>query len=297
MRPALLIFLAVVFVYQITASNFKFNLKAFRQTYKALHKIPLKSRKTVKSIGLSVTTCDGIIASGSFDTTNSRKKRDAAYSDDDDEEYYDDDDSNTDLDDDDADDEDEGFNRIIFIVDESGSVRQFTKAMINQFNDFLKNEKKDHKDYGGGTNVQTTLIKFFGHMDVKQYANILDVEELTSKNYRAKGKSKLYDAIGCTFQAYGHEESNLVIVITDGKDKTSKIFKSSEVKSMAANLQNNKNWEISYYRPKATAAKQVGKQTRRGSLGLSGPRRIRKDGHPFKRSGFLSAPTTSRRRH
>merc|ERR1739848_230928 len=104
---------------------------------------------------------------------------------------------------------------------------------------------------------------------------------LTDQDYKPRGQTALYDAIGCTLDAYKEEEGNIVMVISDGNDNASKIFNSNQVRDMVWDLEQNKEWTYEMFGFEI-AAKEVARK-----IGIRKSQRVAKTRYGAK-SAFRS---------
>jgi len=135
--------------------------------------------------------------------------------------------------------------RMIMVVDETGSMRSYTDVTIESFNGWLNSQRGadlEEEDVP----PQFSFVKFDTGFSVKSWENIEDAEEIDRDSYQPGGGTALYDALGCVLSAYGEEEDNIVVIITDGEDNSSKKFNTGEVKKLIDGLTEEKGWEFSY---------------------------------------------------
>jgi len=131
------------------------------------------------------------------------------------------------LKDDDDDDEDNDSSsskttKVIFLLDESGSMQGCLDQTISGFNEYIQTLKKDKKNQ-----YAVTLTKFGGREVNIVYTNknIRHVPQLSNDNYMPNGMTPLYDAIGKTINKHRiNKGNNLFIIMTDGHENTSKEY-------------------------------------------------------------------------
>jgi len=135
-----------------------------------------------------------------------------------------------------------GSVRIIFLIDESGSMKPRAKTLITKFNELLAKQNTN------STQIPSmTFVKFYGKLDVHAYDSIKHAKPLTKDTYDPNGKTALYDALGCAINAYNDESNNIVMIITDGKDTASAVFTKDTVKPSVNDIISKKKWIIQYY--------------------------------------------------
>lgn len=134
-----------------------------------------------------------------------------------------------------------GVVRINFIIDESGSMLGQKTNVINGFNEFVQEQKKQP----GKTFL--TLTKFNSSAGVVYSGvDINEVPELNVFTYTPGGMTALNDAIGNTILAedkFAKGCKVLFVVMTDGQENASRKFKSAnQIKSMIKEKEAEGNW-------------------------------------------------------
>lgn len=146
----------------------------------------------------------------------------------------------------------ENFVKIVFVVDESGSMTRTADEVISGFNKFIE-EQKSIKE--GDMNV--SLYKFESKVTkVFSNKNIMDVEELTNKSYRPSGLTALNDAIGIAIDESGKELADMqeedrpskviFVVMTDGAENASHEYESSKIREMIKHQEEKYSWSFIY---------------------------------------------------
>jgi len=133
--------------------------------------------------------------------------------------------------------------RVVFLLDATGSMEKIRQKIIDQYNNMLNELRTEHQD--DADNINFTLVRFAQMMKVTNYASLNDVPELDQDSYETFGKTALYDAVGCTLQAFQDEQKNVVQIFSDGKDSFSKIYQDDQVKNLVKTL-SRKQWQINY---------------------------------------------------
>jgi len=157
--------------------------------------------------------------------------------------------------------------RVILILDETGSMGPNKENTITAYNEFLAKQKEESdnnnseetgsgkfsgenedEDLGSGamTSPRYSLIKFDTDMKIDNSASILESPNLTYETYQPDGSTALYDAIGCTIQAYKKEMFNILVILTDGEENSSKIFDRADTKKMIDDMVENQKWQVQY---------------------------------------------------
>ena len=137
--------------------------------------------------------------------------------------------------------------RAIIILDATGSMSELKNNVINAYNKEIQNFKQEFSD--PNFTPRLTLIKFAQFLKIEEYDSIFDVQDLTEDSYQTRGTTALYDAIGCTLNAYQEEYANVVHIMTDGNDNFSKIFMNeTDIADKIDDLKLKKDWTIYYSR-------------------------------------------------
>jgi len=169
-----------------------------------------------------------------------------------------------------------GDNHLVIILDATGSMKEFGNKAIEGYNDFLQQAKD------GAPDMKLTLIKFAQYMKISNYDRVADAPELTEDTYQRRGKTLLYDTLGCTLDALSGESGTMVQVFTDGLDTLSTIYDNSQVTETIGQLTQSQGWEISIAGNEA-----VSKMARR--MGFTNVIQFRQNGpsmrRAFKKSG------------
>lgn len=157
---------------------------------------------------------------------------------------------------------------IACIVDESGSMETCRQQVIDGFNEYLADRRKEVKD---GFNERLWLTKF--NSTPKLIVNgekIENIKDLNRETYNPNGWTALYDAIGITIKDIEAKLSKrknkpriLVLIITDGQENSSKEFSHRQIRELILSKEKEGNWTFAYLGANQDAW-AVG-----GSLGIS----------------------------
>jgi hypothetical protein len=139
---------------------------------------------------------------------------------------------------------------IVFILDYSSSMQSCRDQTIEAFNEFLKSKQTDAKTNGIPTFV--SLYTFDGHnIVVKQDRVAVDeFPPLDRETYNPSGMTNLLDAIGAVVNQTNNKlaefkrkkrDSIITVILTDGQENASKVFKSSDVAGFVKKAE-EKNW-------------------------------------------------------
>ena len=145
----------------------------------------------------------------------------------------------------------DNFIHVCFVIDESGSMSGTEADVIGGFKRVIDEQKAN----SAGTCSVTYYT--FDH-NVKQVymgKDIKDVEYIDDK-YHPGGCTALFDAVGTAIDEVGKwldgmkeedkPEKNLIVVMTDGGENSSKEYSASKVKEMIKHQEDKYNWEFIY---------------------------------------------------
>lgn len=126
-----------------------------------------------------------------------------------------------------------------FILDKSGSMTSVREATISGFNEYIQTLRKDTK-----SKYNLTLTVFDTEVTALEVNTPLSkVKELTSENYIPSGMTALYDAACSTIQKVKKSTAkNLVVIMTDGEENSSKEYTQKELGKIIKDLEAKKNW-------------------------------------------------------
>lgn len=119
--------------------------------------------------------------------------------------------------------------KIVFVIDESGSMGTLQTDVIGGFNKLID----DQLEIEGKADV--TLITFANDVKVVlDNVNIEDVDYLTNQNYRPSGGTAMNDAIGTALTKVLREapEKAIINIFTDGYENVSREFQAHQVKEL-----------------------------------------------------------------
>ncbi len=140
--------------------------------------------------------------------------------------------------------------KIVFIIDESGSMKGSNSDVIGGFNGFIEKQKAEN------TGKITVSLYKFNNLVTRVISNkpAAKVRTLTNEDYSPSGFTALYDAIG---QAIHETDKNLsglpekerpdkvmVVIITDGQENASKEFSATAIKSAISTHEELLHWSF-----------------------------------------------------
>jgi len=163
----------------------------------------------------------------------------------------------------------DNLTEIVFILDRSGSMSNLVDDTIGGYNSFIENQKTQD-----GEALITTVLFDDQYEILHNGVNIKEVQELTRKEYFARGMTAMLDSIGKAINTVGERLSNtskedrpskvIFVITTDGAENSSKEFKKDQVKSMIEHQTGIYNWQFIFLGANIDAVGEA------ESLGISG---------------------------
>ena len=142
--------------------------------------------------------------------------------------------------------------KIIFVIDESGSMQGTESDVIGGFNNFIEEQRT--KPYG---KVDVTLYKF--NNEITKVFSDLPLEKIRlidRRDYNPGGLTALYDTIGIAInEAERHNEylkkedkpdMSIMVIITDGQENASREYSGYAVKQLIEKHERNEDWQFIY---------------------------------------------------
>jgi uncharacterized protein YegL len=133
---------------------------------------------------------------------------------------------------------------IIFLLDESGSMRDMGNEPIEAINSFIKEQQSILMNDGA-----TFSLWKFNNVVTK----VIDDELLstidTFKNYTPNNTTALLDAIGEAIVTKKQKENykNVIcVILTDGYENSSSKYTKLQIKEMICSMEENDNWKFIY---------------------------------------------------
>ncbi|MDO9155013.1 MAG: VWA domain-containing protein [Paludibacter sp.] len=140
--------------------------------------------------------------------------------------------------------------KIIFVIDESGSMQGSNSDVIGGFNSFVERQKTENPG-----KITVSLYKF--NNLVTQVINnkpAAKVRNLTNEDYTPSGFTALYDAIGQAIHETDKQltaqpekerpDKVMVVIITDGQENASKEFSATAIKSSISTHEELLHWSF-----------------------------------------------------
>lgn len=140
--------------------------------------------------------------------------------------------------------------KIVFIIDESGSMQGSNSDVIGGFNSFIERQKTEN------TGKITVSLYKFNNLVTRVISNkpAAKVRNLTNEDYTPSGFTALYDAIGQAIHETDKQLSAqpekerpdkvMVVIITDGEENASKEFSATAIKSSISTHEELLHWSF-----------------------------------------------------
>lgn len=131
---------------------------------------------------------------------------------------------------------------ILFILDCSGSMQVLKNEPIQSMRAFYNIQKEL------GVEFLSTFITFNDRVNFV-HKNIKGSEiKIKDEDYMPAGMTALLDAIGTGIEFQRNIKPNDVIcvILTDGHENSSKIYKTSEIKALTKKMETENNWNFIY---------------------------------------------------
>ena len=143
------------------------------------------------------------------------------------------------------------FVHVVFVIDESGSMAGTENDVIGGF----KRVIDEQKVVENGT-CSVSFYKFADKVtEVYKGKDVNEVEYLDGK-YHPGGCTALFDAVGTAIDRIGEwldgmkeedkPEKNIIVVMTDGGENSSREYSASKVKEMIKHQEEKYNWTFVY---------------------------------------------------
>lgn len=141
-------------------------------------------------------------------------------------------------------------NYVMMVLDESGSMASLYGQAIGAFNEQIQTVKNAK----GDLEVSVSLVKFANEAQNTFVNEPIDkVPELTMLNYRPNGGTAMYDGVGRAIELLklqpdinDPDVTVLMLIISDGEENSSKIFKATQIGEMIKQLQTTGRWTFTY---------------------------------------------------
>jgi Mg-chelatase subunit ChlD len=138
-------------------------------------------------------------------------------------------------------DDDSSSLKVVFLLDESGSMSSCKPQTISGFNEYLQTLQKEKKK------INVTLTKFHDSSVNIVYSNVpvSKTTPLTESNYNPCGSTPLFDAIGKTVNNDKETKKTLFVILTDGQENSSREYQRDAVVNLIKE-QESHGWTFVY---------------------------------------------------
>jgi hypothetical protein len=128
---------------------------------------------------------------------------------------------------------------IVVVLDKSGSMREIQESTVKGFNNFLYEQKNSEG------NAFFTLVQFDDRYEINyQSIPVNDVPDLIlGETFVPRGTTALLDAIGKTIEELKTDRDVVFVIITDGEENSSKVYKREAIMKMIE-TQTNDGWNF-----------------------------------------------------
>jgi Mg-chelatase subunit ChlD len=144
-------------------------------------------------------------------------------------------------------------NRIILMLDESGSMETQKTNAVKAVNSFLTKQKEESP----GDVCLFDLITF--NDDWKRIVTntrIEEVKEIQLSSYNPNGGTALYDGIWEVIDAHTKESEVMLVIMTDGQDTTSSHHTQVQLRDRLTGLNKERDWQIVWLGADAMVARE-----------------------------------------
>ena len=138
---------------------------------------------------------------------------------------------------------------LVFILDRSGSMAGLENDTIGGFNSMLEKQRKEP-----GNAVVSTVLFDNENEVIHDRVDIVNVPNLTDKEYFVRGCTALMDAVGGAIHHIGNihkyarnedvPEHTIFVITTDGMENASHEYDSTRVKHMIRRQEERYGWEF-----------------------------------------------------
>ena len=138
---------------------------------------------------------------------------------------------------------------LVFILDRSGSMHGYENDTIGGFNSTIEKQRTQE----GTVFVSTVLFDNYSEV-IHDRVNIQDIAPLTREQYRVRGSTALYDAIGGAIKhiqnihKYARPEDvpehTIFVITTDGMENASHYYSGRYIKNKIEMLREKYGWEF-----------------------------------------------------
>jgi len=141
--------------------------------------------------------------------------------------------------------------KVVIILDESGSMRDVASDMIGSLNGLIKEQSTIDRP------CRFTLVKFNDKIKhAVSNKNMKLAKTLSAEDFQPSGSTALFDAIGDTIDRFRYEKDVLMVIITDGHENVSSVYKKAEIQRLMDEKKDHRGWSYVYLGNDLSVAKQ-----------------------------------------
>lgn len=134
--------------------------------------------------------------------------------------------------------------RLILLLDSSGSMSSQHLDVIGGINETITKQREAFSSTSG--DIMFTVITFNNTVSEPKNSTLANIPLFTNLDYKTSGGTALYDGICTTIDKYGLEHNVIFLIMTDGRENSSKFFSFAEVVENLDKVKEDKNWRIIY---------------------------------------------------
>lgn len=133
---------------------------------------------------------------------------------------------------------------VVLLMDETGSMQPNRQKLIDAYNEHIIQNKNKWTNNGKKT-VTYTYASFNTEMKIHEWGPITNAKKLTREGYNPGYNTRLYDAVGCIADKYGHENDVIFNVWSDGRNhqREAQIYNVADVADVISSRRGN-NWKM-----------------------------------------------------
>ncbi|MGN1248839.1 MAG: hypothetical protein ACI4XW_02090 [Candidatus Spyradocola sp.] len=142
-----------------------------------------------------------------------------------------------------------GLTELVFILDRSGSMHGLERDTIGGFNSMLDKQRRAE----GEAIVSTVLFDNVSEV-IHDRVSLLDIADMTDRQYTVRGCTALYDAVGGAIHHIGNvhkyarsedvPEHTVFVITTDGMENASRFYTADKVRAMIERQKSKYGWEF-----------------------------------------------------
>jgi uncharacterized protein with von Willebrand factor type A (vWA) domain len=149
---------------------------------------------------------------------------------------------------------------IVVVLDRSGSMGSIASATVEGFNKFLYEQQNSQGE------AFITLVQFDDRYEMNyQSIPVKNASQLIlGESFVPRGGTALFDAIGKTIEELKTNRDVVFVIITDGEENASKVYKQEAINKMIETLQKEDGWKFIFLAANQDAIKAG------NSIGING---------------------------